>query len=416
MDTDCSKSNVFWAMKKYDFLVVGAGIYGLTAAIALRKRRYSVGLLNPGVIPHPLAASTDISKVVRMEYGADREYMDMVDEAIDGWHAWNDLFKDTLYHEVGFLMLTKSRKAETENSFEAASYKNLLRKGLKPEYLSPEMLSARFPAFQANVYAAGIFNPKAGFAESGRVVQTLVEYARQLGVEVHQQQTADQFLASGNRVTGVQTLESARFEAGQVVVCAGAYTPYLLPELAPVMKSTGHPVFHLQPEQPELFRAPNFTVFTSDISSTGWYGFPLHPREGVVKIGNHGVGQELHPDRDARVVDTADILHLRQFLQEHLPALANAPLVFTRRCLYNDTLDGHFWIDQHPERPGLTVGAGGSGHGFKMAPILGDLIADAAEGGTHKWSARYRWRELSGETRQEEEARFKSNVPDHPNL
>jgi glycine/D-amino acid oxidase-like deaminating enzyme len=173
------------------------------------------------------------------------------------------------------------------------------------------------------------------------------------------------------------------------------------------MKATGHPVFHLLPEQPERFQAPNFSVFTSDISRTGWYGFPLHPTEGVVKIGNHGPGLELHPDRDARVVEQSEILHLREFLYEHLPELAAAPVVFTRRCLYNDTLDGHFWIDRHPELEGLSVGAGGSGHGFKMAPILGDLIADAVEGKQHKWSERYRWRELQAETQQEEEARFK---------
>ena len=394
-------------MKNYDFLVVGAGIYGITAAIALRKRGHTVGVLNPDTIPHPLAASTDISKVVRMEYGADREYMDMVEAAITGWHAWNGFFQDTLYHEVGFLMLSKPGSVQGPSNFETASYENLLRKGYTPERLNPTELSARFPTFQANAYEEGIFNPKAGFAESGRVVQTLANYARQLGVDMHEQQTAEHFLGNAKQVTGVQTREGARFHAGHVVLCAGAYTPYLLPELAPCMKSTGHPVFHLRPARPELFRPPNFTVFTSDISRTGWYGFPLHPSEGVVKIGNHGVGVELHPDRDARVVQESEVLQLREFLREHLPELAYAPVTYTRRCLYNDTLDGHFWIDQHPVRKGLTVGAGGSGHGFKMAPILGDLIADAAEGKVHKWSARYRWRELSAGTVQEEEARFK---------
>ena len=92
-------------MKKYDFLVLGAGIFGITTAIELRKKKYSVGILNPGKIPHPLAESTDISKIIRMEYGTDIEYMSMVEECLPVWREWNKFFKDILYHEVGFLLL-----------------------------------------------------------------------------------------------------------------------------------------------------------------------------------------------------------------------------------------------------------------------------------------------------------------------
>lgn len=394
-------------MKYYDFLIVGAGIFGVTAAVALLKRKHKVCLLNPGPIPHPLAASTDISKVVRMEYGADREYMDMVAECIDGWHAWNEQFGDRLYHETGFLMLCRQPLAAGLNPFEAASYENLLRKAYRPERLDADALCVRFPAFNPDVYPEAFFNPKAGFAESGRVVRALADYARQLGADIFEGQTAGAFAQSGGRVAGVRTRERAYFEAGHTVVCAGVHTPFLLPELLPNMRITGHPVFHLKPGRPELFATPRFAVFTADISNTGWYGFPLHPREGVVKIANHGVGIELHPEQDERVVTEEDVLRFRQFLRESLPALANDPIVFTRRCLYNDTLDGHFWIDRHPELAGLTVAAGGSGHALKMAPVLGDMIATVAEGGSHKWSARHRWRSLDSDTKQVEEARFK---------
>ena len=394
-------------MKQYDFLIIGAGVFGITAAVALLKRKYTVGILNPGPIPHPLAASTDISKVVRMEYGADREYMDMVSECIDGWHAWNEQFDDTLYHETGFLMLCRQPIDAGLNRFESASYENLLLKGYRPERLDSAALRARFPAFNPDVYPEAFFNPKAGFAESGRVVGALAGYAAQLGADIYQSQTAASFVESGGRVTGVRSREGAYFEAGHTVVCAGVHTPYLLREILPSMRITGHPVFHLKPSRPELFEAPFFSVFTADISNSGWYGFPLHPREGVVKIANHGVGVELHPELDERVVTDQDVLQFRQFLRESLPALANDPIVFTRRCLYNDTLDGHFWIDRHPTLNGLSVAAGGSGHALKMAPVLGDMIAAVAEGGAHKWSARHRWRSLGSDTKQVEEARFK---------
>jgi NSS family neurotransmitter:Na+ symporter len=87
------------------------------------------------------------------------------------------------------------------------------------------------------------------------------------------------------------------------------------------------------------------------------------------------------------------------------PELIDAPLVFSRRCLYTDTLDGHFWIDNHPEIKGLSVSSGGSGHGLKMAPILGAMTADVVEGKSHEFSERHRWRHLTKDTTQMEEAR-----------
>lgn len=411
---------IYFRMDQFDFLIVGSGIFGITAAIALRQRKFRVGVLDPGPIPHPLAASTDISKVVRMEYGADREYMDMVEACIDGWRAWNEHFGDILYHEVGFLMLAKHIPAPGAGSFETDSFQNLLHKGYHPERLGSADLQRRFPAFNPEQYPDAYFNPKAGFAESGRVVAALAGYARALGVAIQAGQTAGRFEAGTAGTMEVHTREGGRFTAGHVVVCAGAYTPYLLPELLPYMKITGHPVFHVRPSRPELFQPPNFSVFTADISNSGWYGFPLHPREGVVKIANHGIGVEIHPEHDERLVTEADTAFFRQFLRESLPVLATDPIVYTRRCLYNDTLDGHFWIDRHPGIEGLTVAAGGSGHALKMAPVLGDMIAEVATGGAHRWSARHRWRHLSASARQEEEARYKPshapNSTDYPGL
>ncbi|TNE59254.1 MAG: FAD-dependent oxidoreductase [Bacteroidetes bacterium] len=394
-------------MPVFDFIVVGAGIFGVTTAIELQKRRFRVALLEQGPVPHPLAASTDISKIVRMEYGADEEYMDMVDEAFAGWKQWNDFFQQTLYHEVGFLMLCKHPLAAGKNTFEAASYHNLIKRGYSPQRLDAGMLERKFGAFRPGTYAEAIFNSRAGYAESGRVVEVLVDYARQLGVTVLTNHTVQTLELQNGNLTAIRTQEGVRLQAGHVVICAGAYTPLLLPELQSFMRVTGHPVFHIRPENPGAFAPPYFSVFTADISNTGWYGFPLHPREGVVKIANHGAGQVLHPEKDPRIVSTADEQELRSFLRESIPELADAPVVYTRRCLYNDTLDGHFWIDRHPEIKGVTVAAGGSGHGFKMAPILGEMIAAVVTGGRHKWSARYGWRKLDTGTRQEEEARFK---------
>ena len=387
----------------YDTIVVGAGIFGITAAHELRARGYRVAVLDPGPLPHPLAASTDISKVIRMEYGPDEQYMAMVEQSLPGWQRWNEEFGDTIYHETGVAMLTRAPMAP--GGFEYESYQLLLKRGHRPQRLDAGAIAQRFPAWKPGAYVDGFFHARAGYAESGRVVTALIDRARSEGVDVRSGQEVVELLTAGGRVSGVRSRAGQVFHAGHIVVAAGTWTPLLLPELAPMMRSVGQPVFHLKPADPVPFSPAHFPVFTADVANTGWYGFPLHPREGVVKLANHGVGQLLHPGKDERIVTGADARNLRAFLTGALPALAGAPIVHTRRCLYCDTLDEHLWIDRHPRRQGLTVAAGGSGHGFKFAPILGQLIADAVEGRPNAWLPRFRWRHLTPNTAGQEAAR-----------
>ncbi len=392
----------------YDFLILGAGIFGISTAIELRGRGHQVGILNPDQIPHPLAASTDISKIVRMEYGSDLEYMKMADQAIDGWRAWNEMLGTTLYHETGFLLLCKQPMDSGAQNFEWSSYNNLIECGKRPQRLDEETIVEHLPGVRPGIYLDGFFHDKAGFAESGRAIEVLAAHARKLGVSIHEGQTAEKILIRNGRATGVRTREGAQFDAGQVIVCTGAFTPFLLPELKPYFKITGHPVFHIQTNSPDLFRFGSTPVFALDISNSGWYGFPTHPKEKVIKIANHGKGLELHPEKDERKVYTVDHEKLRRLLVESIPSLAGQSIVYTRRCVYTDTLDGHFWIDRHPEIEGLTIGTGGSGHGYKMGPVLGRLIASAALGEPHQWLERFRWRKLTSDIVNAEEARSKA--------
>jgi glycine/D-amino acid oxidase-like deaminating enzyme len=126
-----------------------------------------------------------------------------------------------------------------------------------------------------------------------------------------------------------------------------------------------------------------------------------------VKIANHGAGREMPPDSPERTVTKEQEGKMRQFLSGSFPALADAPIVFTRICLYCDTNDGHFWIAPDPERAGLIIAAGDCGHGFKFAPVLGAIIADAVEGKSNQLQEKFRWRPevKAGETK--EAARFR---------
>jgi glycine/D-amino acid oxidase-like deaminating enzyme len=362
-----------------EIVVLGAGIFGVTGALELRRRGHQVRLIDAAPLPHPLAASTDISKIVRLEYGADEDYTELAERALDGWRRWNRELGVELFHESGVLFLRRTPLGP--GSFEGDSLALLQRRGHHPERLSQKDIHARFPAWNSARYVDGTFHAAGGWVESGRVVERLLEVARAEGVEL----LAGQLARLESRA--IFTTDGRRLEADCVVAALGSWTPHALPFTAGWFRSTGMPVFHLQPDDPSLFVAERFPVFGADISTTGYYGFPLHL--GVVKIANHGPGRELHPSSPEREVTGGEIAALRAFLDDSFPQLAQAPLAFTRVCVYTDTRDGHFWIARDPGRDGLVLATGGSGHAFKFAPILGELIAEAVEGRAHP---KFRWR------------------------
>ena len=391
--------------QSYDVLIIGGGIFGVCASIELSKRNAHVGIINPDKIPHHLASSTDISKAVRMEYGSDVEYHRMAEQSILKWREWNKILPEEVYHEVGFLMLCKESIESEYQNFEKTSIQNLKHAGYKSVYLNALGIKEKYPFIDINNYPYASFNPVAGYAESGKAVHLLANYAKQNGVMIKEGESVEKLIIEDGICTGVKTSKGHTYHARQVLVAAGAHTPYLVPELAPYIRVTGHSIFWVVPSNKRLFSAPNFSVFTADISNTGWYGFPVHPETGVLKVGKHSKGETLNPISDDRIVKQDEIVEFRSFLSMTFPALAEAPLVYTRKCLYTDTLDGHFWIDQHPDIKRLYVCTGGSGHGFKMGPVVGEITADILEGKDHQFSQRYKWRHLTEDVAQQEEAR-----------
>ena len=394
-------------------IVVGAGINGVTAAIELKRRGHHVALVDPGPLPHPLAASTDISKAVRAAYGADDDYTALADRCIPIWREWNSKFGTDLYHETGVLFVCAAKMQPGDFEFESARV--LEKRGHQIERFDSATFHSRFPAFAADRFQDGFFDPTAGYAESGKVVATLVEYAKSIGIELRERAKFVALDETDDLVKGIVVGDAAsvpreangfpyRINGDAIVMATGAWTPYALPFTKKFLRATGHPVFHLKPGQPELFLPERFPFFGADISTTGYYGFPLN--QGVVKIANHGAGREMSPDSAERVVTREEEEQLCQFLRSTIPSLADAPIVFTRVCMYCDTNDGDFWIAPDPDRPNLIIATGDCGHGFKFAPVLGEIIADAVEHKPNPLLQKFRWRPevKAGETK--EAARF----------
>lgn len=371
-------------------LILGGGCFGLTAALELRARGWQVTVMDQGGIPHPDAASTDISKVARMDYGGDEQHTAMGELSLTRWREWNARWGEDLYHEAGFLVM--SRAEMKPGGFEHDSHAFLTARGHTMRRTTSAMLRDLHPAWNHDAYRDGYLNPTGGWVESRRVIGKLAAEARQSGVMILENVPQPRPLFDGARCVGIASAHQT-WSADQVLVAAGAWTSALLPHLQNVMWATAQTVLHFKPHDPQPFTSPQFPVWGADIGKTGWYGFPANA-DGLVKVANHGPGRRVHAS-DPRTLPAGEEARYRDFLHETFPALADALLHSSRVCLYCDTFDGAFWIDHDPQHPGLIIAAGDSGHAFKFTPVMGELIADVVERRPNPWAARYRWRELT---------------------
>lgn len=379
-------------------LVVGGGVFGLASALELRRRDWRVTLLDAGRIPAADGSSVDVSRVIRMDYGTDDFFTGLAEVALAGWRAWNVRWGRTVYHEDGFLLLRRDEPAA--GGFEFESRRMLEARGHTVEPVDMEFLAHRFGAWRAARWGHGYYNPRAGWAEAAEVVRLMLRDARRTGVKIVEEAPVRALAENGSRVTGVLDADGRARRADVVVVAAGAGTPALVPWLRGALQPVAQPVLYFLVDDPEPWRPPRFVPWGADIAGTGWYGFPATP-EGRVKIGHHGRGFPTEPGEGSPVTDE-HVARCRGFLSDALPGLARAEVVERRTCFYCDTFDGYFWIGPDPDRPGLVVAAGGSGHGFKFAPVLGPLVADAVEGVDSRFGEPFLWRPFEGVVRAED--------------
>src|SRR5262249_28476828 len=173
------------------------------------------------------------------------------------------------------------------------------------ERMNSARLWGRFPAWNPELFRDGVLEVEAGYAESGRVVATLIECAKSTGVELRESSRCSHLDDGDDRIKGIVLEDGERIAGDHIVMAVGAWTPYLLPFTKQFFRATGQPVFHLKPREPELFAPARFPVFGADITTTGYYGFPLN-RDGVVKIANHAAGREMSPDSTQRAVSSEE--------------------------------------------------------------------------------------------------------------
>jgi len=352
--------------RTYDVAVIGAGTFGAWTAEHLRRAGRSV-LLVDGLGPaNARASSGGESRVIRMGYGADEIYTRMSMRSLT---LWKELFQEIgqpLFHQAGVLFVARHGDPHSD-----ATRATLERLRVPHEVVSHQELAHRWPQMHfADAAVYGIFEPQSGAIMARRSIASLVEHGVQNGMSYQQSAVAP-------TTTGeLRTSEGEAVRADVYVFACGPWLPKLFPDLlGGRISPTRQEVFFFGPSPGDRrFAPPNLPVWVDFTDPRGPYGCPDFESRGF-KVGFDLHGETFDPDKGDRRISTAGVEQAYRFLAERFPDLAYAPLVETRVCQYESTSSGDFLIDRHPDFENFWIIGGGSGHGFKHGPAVGEYVA-----------------------------------------
>lgn len=354
----------------YDVIVVGVGAHGSATIAELAARGCRVLGLERSDVPNTLGSSGGVNRMIRLAYNEDPRYVPLVQHAYDRWRALEARVQDRLLVVTGGLDIGSPSSAVVEGSIAACRAHEL-----RHEILSRTELRRRYPAFEVPDDHVAVLQPDAGFVMSERAIAAYAATAIADGAEIHGNEPVVAWEATDDLVT-VRT-DRDTYRARRLLLAAGAWMPSLVDVLRDVAVPERQVLMWTQPREPAMFQVGTFPVFIhEDDDGTEWYGFPEFGIPGV-KLGRYRHrGETIDPRTDSwRKLDGEDERHLREGLERFLPA-ANGPLLSWRTCIFTNVPDQHFIIDRLPDRPNVIIASPCSGHGFKFASALGDVLAD----------------------------------------
>jgi len=348
---------------------------GAATACELAREGASVALIDQSSLPNPQAASFDHSKVFRFAY-PDPFYVSLAVDALKRWQALEDETATKLLTQSGALLIGKRRP-----SFETQCYDALRSLNLEAEMLDAEEIAVRFPQFNAEAFSYGVLDPSGAILYASKAVRALIALAKKHRVTI----------IEGERVNSVEQAslstvlivgDSNKIRCEQAMIASGPWTRKLVPFLADKLTTTFQETVYFEPieraspseSSPGIsFEAGSLPIFLE--LDSGFYGMPIH-QFGAMKIANHYKGTEIDPYTALPVVSEAFIESCRAFFGAFIPELADARVIETRVCVYNNTPDDDFIIDWHPDIESVLVVTGFSGHGFKFGPTIGRIASD----------------------------------------
>jgi sarcosine oxidase len=359
----------------FDVAVVGAGVFGAWTAYELCRAGARVVLVDAYGPANSRASSGGESRIFRLGYGPDEVY---TRSAMRSFALWRELFDrlghdpsasqpGRLFHQAGVLWL-----AHETDPYCEATLNSLKSIGAKFERLDRDELQRRYSQLELGPVTWGILEPEAGALMARRAVQSVCNRAREDGVTYLEQAVIPP--VAGGRLESVTTSSGQKISADKFVFACGPWLPKLFPSLLANR-------FHITRQEVFFFGVPAGDDRFSPARLPVWidfndlvYGIPnLDGRGFKLAIDAHGA--EFDPDLGERIVSSEGLNDARNYLSQRVPALANAPIAESRVCQYENTANGDFLIDVHPEVENLWFVGGGSGHGFKHGPAVGDYVA-----------------------------------------
>ena len=353
---------------KTEFVVIGAGVFGVWTAYTLAQRGHTVTLIDAYGAGNNRSSSGDESRIIRMGYGADELYTRWAVRSLGKWQELFRASKQPLFVNTGVLWLGSSSDSYTRQVPSV-----LTASSIAHERLSASELTARFPQIAMDDIEFGIFEPSSGVLLARRAVQAALDEAIRAGVQ-YQIESVTSPEQKNSNLDGIRT-RSGQTIAGEVFIFAcGAWLHQLFPDLLRTrLFPTRQEVFYFgTPTGSQQFRPPAMPVWLHHASDM--YGFPDIENRGI-KVACDKHGEAFDPETGNRSVTTEGERRIRDYLRRRLPQLGDAPVLETRVCQYENTSNGDFLIDRHPEMENVWLVGGGSGHGFKHGPAIGEYVA-----------------------------------------
>ena len=359
-------------MDRFDAIVIGLGAHGSAAALALVRRGLRVLGIEAGERIHGLGSSGGHSRMIRRAYFEDPGYLPMLTAAWEGWDRLAEAAGEQFVELTGGLYAGPADGVVFRGSVASAR-----DQGIAHEVLDAAEIRRRWPVFTVGDEMAGLYDPGAGWIRPERAIDAQLRLAEDGGAELHFGERAIDWRPGPGGSLEVET-DAGVHGADHLVIAAGAWTGYFVPDLALPLEVERLPVLWFEPTvDPSRLSSGRLPVWIMDTAEYGtFYGFPYDPALGL-KVSRHHSGERCEPDSVDRSLHADDVERVRAFSRRNLPA-ADGPLRSSTVCLYTNTPDFHFVIDVHPAVGGVAFASACSGHGFKFAPAIGEILADLA--------------------------------------
>jgi sarcosine oxidase len=373
-------------MPKYDAVVIGLGAIGSAALWQLARRGLRTAGIEQFAPGHDRGSSHGETRIIRLGYFEHPSYVPLLRRTYALWREIEAVSGRGLMHITGIAEIGPPDGAVVSGTLQASRLH-----ALPHEVLDARELMRRFPAFRIPLHCTGVLQPEGGLLAVEPALEALVQLAQSGGAELRTGETVKHVAPHG---TGVR-IETSRgaIEADQAIVAAGPWVKRLLPDLAAPLRVTRQVMAWFAPRDPAACAAGSFPVFLLESRHGVHYGFPPFGSSAVKIAKHHHADEAVDPDRYDRIVSASDEALIRPAIVDHIPA-ADGALVAAKTCLYTVTPDGDFIIDRLPDATNIIVASVCSGHGFKFAPVVGEILAEiAAEGSaTSHDIARFRLR------------------------